>query len=237
MIILRLFFIASLLLGNAFNTSHANTGSSNGDPHPDVVVSNLLEWLRSNGAYINEKLVVKHLVPDDPLSPRGIFTIDAMEARETVCSIPPKLIVRSNKEYMEGLQPEMTHCGTIKALMKAMDGDDSTPYGRYMLAQPERYCAGYWSESGRDLLADMLKSMRTEQLTYRDQLPPRGFDEAFELLEEECNGDLDDPLYIHAAMLVQARADYEFMAPFYGTCVTTRQLNSLRNYVLVSSIT
>ncbi|KAL7523824.1 hypothetical protein ACHAXR_000347, partial [Thalassiosira sp. AJA248-18] len=216
MIIPRLFFIASLLLGNAFNTSHANTGSSNGDPHPDVVVSNLLEWLRSNGAYINEKLVVKHLVPDDPLSPRGIFAIDAMEAEETVCSIPPKLIVRSNKELMEGLQPEMTHCGTIKVLMKAMDGDDSTPYGRYLLAQPKGYCAGFWSKAGRGQLADMLKSTRTEQLTTeRDQLPPRGVDDAFGLLEEECNGDLEDPLYIHAAMLVQARADYEFMVPFY----------------------
>ncbi|KAL7527761.1 hypothetical protein ACHAXR_006033, partial [Thalassiosira sp. AJA248-18] len=215
MIILRLFFLASLLLGNEFNTSHANTGSRNGGPHPDVLISNLLEWLRANGAYINEKLLVKHLVPDDPSSPRGIFAIDALEAGETVCSIPPNLIVRSNKELMEGLHPQETHCGTIKAVMKAMDGDDSTPYGRYLLAQPNMYCAGFWSKAGRGLLADMLKSTRTEQFTESDELPPRGVDEVFDDLEKECNGDLDDPLYIHAAMLVQARADYEFMVPFY----------------------
>jgi hypothetical protein len=34
-------------------------------------------------------------------------------------------------------------------------------------------------------------------------------------IESECNGDMDDELYRHAAMLVKTRADYHVMVPFY----------------------
>mmetsp|Transcript_27124 Transcript_27124/g.58102 ORF Transcript_27124/g.58102 Transcript_27124/m.58102 type:complete len:431 (-) Transcript_27124:193-1485(-) len=197
----------------AFYPCYAD-GSSGGSNHPDVS-DVLIEWLRANGTYINEKLEVKRLVPNDPLSPRGVFATEDMDAGETLCSIPSKLIVKSRKELMEGIRPANTHCGTIKAVMEAMSGDDITPYGQYLLHQPKGYLPAFWSEAGRDLLAEMLKSTRSEQLTEYDELPPHGVQESLDDLKEDCDGDVDDPFYLQAAMLVNARADYEYMIPFY----------------------
>lgn len=217
MLIFRLLQIAIVLLGNVFYTCYAaEVGSDSDDPHDaDVVTSDLLSWLRSNGAYINEKLVVKHTVPDDPTSPRGVFSTQDMDVGEKLCSIPSDLIIQPREELMEGVPPEHTYCSTIKAVTKAMVVDDSTtPYGRYLLAQPKGYLPRFWSDSGKDLLMNMLKSSRKEQLTAYDELPPHGVDDIYDL-EVDCNCDLNDPLYVQAAMLVMARADYDFMIPFY----------------------
>ena len=110
--------------------------------------------------------------------------------------------------------------------MEAMSGDDDddtndnniTPYGKYLAAQPKGYLPAYWSESGRELLANMLRSKREPEMTAYDELPPRGVQEMIDVLKQECNpaGDLlNDSQYIFAAMLVTARADYDYMLPFY----------------------
>ena len=64
----------------------------------DVLASDLFQWLHSNGAYINEKLAMRNLVPGDPSSPRVLFSTKTMEVGQTVFSIPSKLIVRSSDE-------------------------------------------------------------------------------------------------------------------------------------------
>lgn len=75
---------------------------------------------------------------------------------------------------------------------------------------------------------EMLESDReeTEHLTEYDELPPHGVDDFLdEELKEECKDiDFDDPLSMHAAMVVKARADYLFMVPFYGECICQRNL-------------
>ena len=71
-----------------------------------------------------------------------------------------------------------------------------------MLDQPRGYTAGYWSEAGKALLANMLKSLRAQELTEYDELPPHGVHDVLEDLKKRCDGDIDDPLYLHAAMLV-----------------------------------
>ena len=37
-----------------------------------------------------------------------------------------------------------------------------------------------------------------------------------EELLQECQGDVNNELYLHAAMMVKSRADYQFLVPFYG---------------------
>ena len=210
----RLIIISAAITSSCY----ADVSSCASNHHSDV--SNILiEWLRANGAYINEKLEVKHVVPDDPSSPRGVFATEDMDEGETLCSIPSKLIVKPRKEHMEGLPPDYGDCGAIKAVMEAMSGDDINPYGKYLFHQPKGYLPTFWSEAGRDLLAEMLKSTRSEQLTEYDELPPHGVQGYFDELKRNCNGDVDDPFYLQAAMLVNARADYEYMIPVYGACV------------------
>lgn len=217
MTIRRLLLVASVLLANEPGcTVYADkiVESTNAD----ILTSDLLAWVRAKGAYINEKLVARRVDPDDPSSPNGIFATDAMAEGETVCKIPSNLIVKSTPETMLGRNPDLTYCSTIKSLMEVMtDGADGTPYGKYLLAQSKGYLPPYWSEGGKQLLTTMLKSTRTQQLTKWDELPPHGIIDQMEELEEECTDvDLDDPLYMHAAMMVQARADYDYMVPFYG---------------------
>jgi len=110
----------------------------------DDVVSQLLDWLHENGAYINEKVAVRHLVPDDPLSPRGIFATDDMDVGETVCRIPWNLILKPSEEELE--TGNSTDCDTIKAVADAMNNCGKTPYGAYLLAQPKDYTPAFWSQ-------------------------------------------------------------------------------------------
>ena len=110
----------------------------------DDVVSQLLDWLHENGAYINEKVAVRHLVPDDPLSPRGIFATDDMDVGETVCRIPWNLILKPSEEELE--TGNSTDCDTIKAVADAMNNGGKTPYGAYLLAQPKDYTPAFWSQ-------------------------------------------------------------------------------------------
>jgi len=118
-------------------------GSETCSDHSDDLASQLLDWLRENGAYINEKVVVRHLVPDDPLSPRGIFTTDGMDVGETVCRIPWDLILKPSEV---DLGTGETDCGTIEAVADAMSDGGKTPYGAYLLAQPKDYTAAFWSQ-------------------------------------------------------------------------------------------
>lgn len=109
----------------------------------DDLVSKLLHWLRENGAYINEKVVVRRVVSEDPLSSRGIFATDAMAVGETVCRIPWNLILKPSEE---DLGTGETDCGTIEAVADAMSDGGKTPYGAYLLAQPKDYTAAFWSQ-------------------------------------------------------------------------------------------
>jgi len=190
----------------------------------DILSTNLIQWLRDNGAYINDKLVVKN-----DGSYRGVFATQDMEVGERVCSIPSHLILQPTEELMENeKEVEETDCITIKAVMNAMsEGDNLTPYGEYLAAQPIGYLPTFWSDSGKELLSNMLKSTRKEQLTETrdadynpldyDELPPHGVRDMIDELKIDCNaGDLiNDPKYLLAAMLVTSRADYDYMIPFY----------------------
>jgi len=118
-------------------------GSETCSDHSDDLAPQLLDWLRENGAYINEKVVARHLLPDDPLSPRGIFTTDDMDVGETVCRILWDLILKPSEV---DLGTGETDCGAIEAVADAMSDGGKTPYGAYLLAQPKDYTSAFWSQ-------------------------------------------------------------------------------------------
>ena len=123
----------------------------------DDLVSKLLLWLRENGAYINEKVVVRRVVSEDPLSSRGIFATDDMAVGETVCRIPWSLILKPSEE---DLGTRGTDCGTIEAVADAMIDGGKTPYGSYLLAQPKDYTAAFWSQVSERVLDHAQQDMR-----------------------------------------------------------------------------
>ena len=126
----------------------AAAASNNNDD--DELVAQLLHWLVANGAYVNPKIVVRHLIPTDPTSIRGIFATDTIANGETVYSIPWKLMLkpRNNSNDVNSKLPmDDDECGTFEAVANSMRNGGKTPYGKYLLNQPKDYTAAFWSQA------------------------------------------------------------------------------------------
>jgi len=169
----------------------------------------LIHWLRSNGATINEKLQIRQVDPDDPTSPKGIFATENIEEGEVICEIPMHLMIHHEGE----LYKNSSDCTTVEATYKAITAEEHmlTPYAKYLLQQPRNYIPLFWSDEGYDFLLQMLGKY----------LPPQNSD-MYELLYTEgidmCEApynDIDDAMMRHARMMVIARSDYAYMIPFY----------------------
>ena len=122
-----------------------STTSRSAEQDDDALTPQLIDWLRDNGAYINEKLVIKQF---DPSFPRGIYALEDMEKGETVCKIPWSLILKPSAEELAKEYDNSTDCGTIESVYHAItaERDEMTPYGRYLLNQPKAYTAAFWSQ-------------------------------------------------------------------------------------------
>jgi hypothetical protein len=118
--------------------------SSNSSNNDDELVAQLLDWLIQNGAYINPKIIVRHLIPHDPTSIRGIFATDTINTGETVYRIPWKLILKPRNSDVK--LPVDEDCGTFEAVANSMRNGGKTPYGKYLLNQPKDYTAAFWSQ-------------------------------------------------------------------------------------------
>ena len=178
----------------------------------DVLITDMINWLRANGSFINDKLQIRRIDPDDPTSPRGIFALESLEEGETVCNIPWELMITPSENldsYLELPESERLDCGTINAVIKEISKSESdmTPYGKYLLSQPRGYTLGFWSEEGQKLFWEM---------TADEKLPPIWIEDLLEEWEEYCDGDIENDDHVHAVMLVKTRADYQYLVPFYG---------------------
>ncbi len=173
----------------------------------DVLISDLITWLRANGSFINEKLQIRHVNANDPKSPRGLFALESLEEGETICNIPWDLMIKPIENSHS--KSEQLDCGTINAVIEELSKSaaDMTPYGKYLLSQPRGYTLGFWSEEGQELFWEM---------TNDEVLPPIWIEESVEVWEEVCDGDVENDDHVFAVMLVKARADYKYLVPFYG---------------------
>eukprot|EP00956_Cyclotella_meneghiniana_P006344 scaffold8314_cov77-Cyclotella_meneghiniana.AAC.4 len=165
----------------------------------ETLINDFVEWLIANGAYINNKVKIKHMDENNKASPLGLVAIADMDAGEKICQIPPHLIIMP-----DDIQ-NSDDCPTIKATCNMLT-EKGHPWAKYLLSQTHRNTPEFWSENGRFMLKKMTG----------DMLPPQYIDETLEELESECHGDVNDPIYLHAAMLVKSRADYSVLVPFYG---------------------
>ena len=167
----------------------------------ETLINNLVEWLIANGAFINNKVKIKHMDENNKASPLGLVAIADMDKGEKICQIPPHLIIMPDEVQTSD------DCPTIKATYDMLT-EKGHPWAKYLLGQTHRNTPEFWSEKGRFMLKKMTG----------DMLPPQYIDETMEELVTECRGDVNNPIYLHAAMLVKSRADYSVLVPFYGMC-------------------
>jgi hypothetical protein len=185
----------------------------------DTLTSNLIQWVRDNGGYVNDKIVFRHIHPDDVSSPRGVFAEEEIEEGETLALIPWDLVIKSPERANGNVKDKWikNDCEVIQETLKAMTAseDEITPYGKYLLAQPQNYTLGFWSKSGQELFVEMTGGELV--LDVENILPPNAIDDQlYEEFQKVCEGDVDDLMTVQAVMLVRARSDYEFMVPIYG---------------------
>ena len=192
--------------------SIAKNGSDAQDD--DVLITEMVDWLKSNGAYINDKLQVRRVNPDDPSSPRGLFALESFDAGEIICNIPWDLMItpiesNSVAEISKFPLSGQLDCGTIKAVIEELgkNKSDMTPYAKYLHAQPRWYTLPFWSDDGQSLFWEM---------TNDERLPPIWIEDIIEDWEKECDGDRTNEDHLFAVMLVKTRADYQYLVPFYG---------------------
>jgi len=186
------------------------------DSENDKLTDDLIEWLKSNGAFIDERFSVQHTDPSDPTSMRGLFAAHGpFEKGETLFSIPDNLIYDGQPRAVKKNADEIwrddqdRYCGTAYEIHHAMQTGD-TPYGRYLAHQPRRYVPGYWSPGGRELLGTILGDQLSS--SYRGTVVE---DRVPEDWTNYCRGATSDELEVHASMLVIARADGSKLIPLY----------------------
>lgn len=127
---------------NKVNMSNDLVSSNDDDGD---IATQLIHWLRTNGAYINEKLTVRRINPADVTSPRGVFALEDMDAGELLCHIPHTLLLKPSEDtYLDNLnkrirlnnhndtndtdgddveeldESELNDCGAIDAVYDAM---------------------------------------------------------------------------------------------------------------------
>lgn len=191
------------------NNTHSNAEDA------DALTSTLIQWVRTNGGYVSDKIVVRH-INDDLNSPRGVFAVNDIAEGETLAIIPWDLIIKSPERAAGKVEGKWSYddCGVIEETRKAMTAseDTITPYGKYLLSQPMNYTVGFWTEKGQQLFDELIGRVDEENI-----LPPIDIDD--QLVDEfliTCNGNVTDPMTVHAVELVRARSDYEYMVPIYG---------------------
>eukprot|EP00527_Entomoneis_sp_CCMP2396_P005369 CAMPEP_0198137724 /NCGR_PEP_ID=MMETSP1443-20131203/1179_1 /TAXON_ID=186043 /ORGANISM="Entomoneis sp., Strain CCMP2396" /LENGTH=445 /DNA_ID=CAMNT_0043799245 /DNA_START=37 /DNA_END=1374 /DNA_ORIENTATION=+ len=211
-IVIPLLLIVVGLIQGCFFVVQTRTVAMNNNS-ADQLIEDLISWLQSNGAFIDERISIRHVDPTDPTSIRGMFADHgSFDAGETMIIIPDALIydgrVNEAKKNADKVWMDKKHgdCATTYEIHDAML-TGSTPYGRYLAHQPHRYVPGYFSSEGRELLRKILGKNLPDQHAVEDSVKIDWLD--------WCTGATSDELEVHAAMLVTARADGRLMVPYY----------------------
>eukprot|EP00978_Attheya_sp_CCMP212_P006077 scaffold13679_cov54-Attheya_sp.AAC.1 len=162
----------------------------------------LIEWMRSEDAFINEKQEVRLVDPQDPRSGYGVFAKERIKEGETLVSVPFNLAIHKGR-----LQRKLP-CETIDELLEEMeDGDksDFAPYVRYLKSIPEGELPDGWSNAGQELFDELLG----------EKLPPQQYkDHWLDVWNSDlCDGE-DDPYENWVALLVAKRHEDGFMVPY-----------------------
>ena len=136
----------------------------------------LIDWIRKNGGYIDDRLIIRNKDPDDPTSYRGIFTTQNIEEDEDLCFVPWNTIIsagKSNHEENDGegssSQYDASIVDTVFHLVHEMKyGNDShyTPYINLLRTQTISSPSS-WSLNGREYFESMIKNIFPKHRYYQ----------------------------------------------------------------------
>mmetsp|Transcript_27066 Transcript_27066/g.33194 ORF Transcript_27066/g.33194 Transcript_27066/m.33194 type:complete len:443 (-) Transcript_27066:160-1488(-) len=179
----------------------------------DLLTSNLIAWMKTNGAFISDKIEIQRFQPPGvDYKIRGVFAKEDLAKDEMILEVPWSLIVQPSPE-----DDEYDDCSTMVNIFLDMKDDEGTPYGKYLKAQPRNYIRKFWSIEGQQLLRDMMGPLGPDYTPsdtsnfWRKRCGKRYNDKIFGASAKTTT----DDLLLHAAMITLARADDYLMVPFY----------------------
>ena len=129
----------------------------------DVIVQDLIDWVRSKGGYFSEKLEIREADPDHPVGNLGVFAKADIEPKERLLEVPHSIYIGllDKAESVHdgasmGLRPFYAKiCSLAKRLMhewKMGDQSEYAPFLAYLKTQKPGQLPATWSPAGKDVI-------------------------------------------------------------------------------------
>ena len=173
----------------------------------------IANWIQSEGGFVDPRQEIRSIFPDMPQSPKGVFAKERIEKGDLLLSVPWKLLIRADMNEEENEDPNEIsddwYCGLVQSLAGEMTkGDDSAhaPYIRYLNGQTRGQILADYSEEAQKFFQDTVNPVMPWFLL--DIVP------SDESLEDAC-GIENDPIAVHASVLVEQRSEDDLMVPYY----------------------
>lgn len=158
----------------------------------------LVDWIRSRGGHVDHRQTVRHEIPGNPSSLRGIFAAEDIPENTLLLYLPWSEVIVADPHKGDSTD----QCGSARAVRREMELGDESYYAPYVkLLNDQRTRIGLpnaWSGAGLALL-DRIVSDRG--------LAPADNQRHLAWWTSHCGGDPDgDPLGRDAALLQVMRA-------------------------------
>jgi len=170
----------------------------------------LADWINAEGGFVDSRQEIRRLFPDDPHSPKGVFAKERIEKGQLLLSVPWKLLIRSEmdeeKEMEEDDLPDDWNCQLVDSLSREMAlGDESkfAPYIHYLNGQERGQILGDFSTEAQLMLNELTDSI----ISTFDVMT------SIESLQQRCSR--EDPVAVHASVLIEQRSEDDLMIPYY----------------------
>jgi hypothetical protein len=154
------------------DTQRRSTATATGQTVNDGFL--LIDWIRKNGGYIDDRLIVRHKDPDDPTSYRGLFTTQNIEEDEDLCFVPWNTIITAGKDdyHQEdggsSSQYDATIVDTAFRLVHEMNQGNNSHYVPYinLLRTQSISSPSSWSLAGREYFESIIENMFPKRRYY-----------------------------------------------------------------------
>jgi spermidine synthase len=156
---MRRFFCNALLLllASAVTEASSDTCSIVAE---QAQIQDIIDWVRSEGGFFNDKLEVRRADPADPTSYYGIFATNTIQPKEALLRVSASSMIRAVKDEQQVSDEEHASelCDLTHVVLKELrSGEQSqyAPYVKYLLDQKRGQLPSSWTEPAKELMREI----------------------------------------------------------------------------------
>ena len=202
------FLRSTLLFLALFATAEASQVSTHAR---DQQIQDVIDWVRSEGGYVNDKIEVRRVDPFDPTSSYGMFAKETIQLNEQIMAIESSSTIKYESSAFDDEENFFEALGGLtKILLKELNLGAKSKYAvyiNYLLGQDYGQRAT-WSEAGKNLLREIFDEGHSDGSLLTDRM-------------EDCfrgkGIQKDDPFDIQSLAIVGERGFNSLLIPLYDT--------------------